>query len=297
VGVHACVNCLSARLGRASPERWPEPHYGQSTCFLQALFCQFLQCGNHVSAWWLQRGNELEGVGGQRCCRPLGVDTVRGRPAGSIVGGLFWLCQRRPSTGEPSARAVLSCTISSSELAVYRQHAFGLFMGTRPLVSAGGRETMSRQEVVELQCGEFPFGGVARAAATLSTEVRWQIWLRSCLSTRGGDEGRPGRLWRAPPCSEARVMHTCFLLLGGGAASAVSASSGRGEEAASELSAVSGFVRFPRSRQEDGSPTGCWETGSRFGERWSIGAWQESLTRCGEVSLSFRGRCFSRLFD
>jgi hypothetical protein len=92
-------------------------------------------------------------------------------------------------------------------------------------------------------------------------------------------------------------MHTCFLSLGGSAASAVSASSGRGEEAASELSAVLGFVRFPRSRQGDGSPTGCCETSSRFGERWSSSARQESLTGCGEVSLSFRGRCFSRLFD
>jgi hypothetical protein len=51
--------------------------------------------------------------------------------------------------------------------------------------------------------------------------------------------GRPGRLQRAPPCSEARVFHTCsILLLGAGAASAVSVSSGRGEKAVSKLFAV-----------------------------------------------------------
>jgi len=58
-------------------------------------------------------------------------------------------------------------------------------------------------------------------------------------------------LRRAPPCSGAQVIHTCSTLsLGDGVVSTVPASSGRGEKAASELSAVLGFADFHTAGSE-----------------------------------------------
>jgi len=164
-------------------------------------------------------------------------------------------------------------------------------VGKRLSVSARGRGAASKPEVVWLQYGGLSFGGVARAAATLTTKVSRQVWLRSVLPSHGGEESWTRQIAESPALLRGEGHSHVFLPAVGSWHSfgCVGKQWQKKERAASELSAVLGFARFSHSRWGDGFSPGCSEVSFRFGEGWSSDTWKGSLTGCSEVSLSFGG--------
>jgi len=131
-------SCIAVRDG-------PSPLWGKHLLSASALL-QIAASGGRVSARWLQRSDEVEGVGGQRPCRSSGVDIVSDRPGGSTAEGLCRLCWRRPSKEKLSG----PCDAGR------RIHLFGVdcALAAFSWMSSWGSDFRSRPEVVKLRASQ-----------------------------------------------------------------------------------------------------------------------------------------------
>jgi len=96
----------TVQFGCASPKRRSKLHYGQGTCFLQALL-RVLQCSNRVLAWRLQVRQQVEGWEGRKVLSALWADISSGRLAGFTVNSSASALLRERLIAESPTHAVL----------------------------------------------------------------------------------------------------------------------------------------------------------------------------------------------